>query len=272
LEHRFHHGVTADIQYTFSKSIDQLSAEGPGFTTNQTYAIDDRTERGPSDYDSTHNFRAFAVWDLPIFSGRKDLLGKIVGGWQLNGIYQFHSGFPWTPVANNVCPVLGATTLCPLRPIGYNGGAGTNLDTSAFLPPTSGDFPALAGVGANGANPYFTLQTAGTTPEFPGIGRNGFRGPRYQDIDLTIAKEFGLPAMKFFGEGAKIQLRMTAYNAINKLNLAPFTFGSTSTVVSYFNCGPPQCATVTPVANPLFGTAINGLQGRVLELQGRISF
>jgi hypothetical protein len=54
--------------------------------------------------------------------------------------------------------------------------------------------------------------------------------------------------------------------------LAPFTFGSTSTVVSYFNCGPPQCATVTPVANPLFGTAINGLQGRVLELQGRISF
>jgi len=272
LEHRFHHGVTADIQYTFSKSIDQLSAEGPGFTTNQTYPIDDRTERGPSDYDSTHNFRAFAVWDLPIFSGRKGVLGKIVGGWQLNGIYQFHSGFPWTPVANNVCPVLGATTLCPLRPIGYNGGAGTNLDTSAFLPPTSGDFPALAGVGANGANPYFTLQTAGTTPEFPGIGRNGFRGPRYQDIDLTIAKEFGLPTMRFFGEGAKIQLRMTAYNAINKLNLAPFTFGSTSTVVSYFNCGPPQCATVTPVANPLFGTAINGLQGRVLELQGRISF
>jgi len=65
---------------------------------------------------------------------------------------------------------------------------------------------------------------------------------------------------------------MTAYNVINKLNLAPFTFGSTSTVVSYFNCGPPDCATVTPVANPLFGTAINGLQGRVLELQGRISF
>jgi len=26
------------------------------------------------------------------------------------------------------------------------------------------------------------------------------------------------------------------------------------------------------VANPLFGTAINGLQGRVLELQARMSF
>ena len=31
-------------------------------------------------------------------------------------------------------------------------------------------------------------------------------------------------------------------------------------------------ATVTPVANPMFGTAINGLQRRVLELQARISF
>jgi hypothetical protein len=73
--------------------------------------------------------------------------------------------------------------------------------------------------------------------------------------------------MKFLGEAAKIQLRMTAYNAFNKLNLAPFTFGSNSTVVSFFNNG-----SGVPVANPLFGTAINGLSGRVLELQGRISF
>jgi hypothetical protein len=55
-------------------------------------------------------------------------------------------------------------------------------------------------------------------------------------------------------------------------NLAPFTFGSDSTVVSYSHCGPPICATVTPKANSLFGTAINGLQGRVLELQARMSF
>jgi hypothetical protein len=268
LEHRFRHGFTANVLYTWSKSIDQLSAEGPGFTTNQTYPIDDATERGPSDYDATHNFRAYAVWNLPIFSERRDLLGKLVGGWQLNGIYQFHSGFPWTPVADNVCPVLGASSLCPIRPIGYAGGAGDDHNTSAFLPPTAANFPLAAAAGAAGtANPYFTLQTSGSTPDFPGIGRNTFRGPRYQDIDLTVAKEFGLPAMKLLGEGAKLQLRMTAYNAFNKLNLAPFTFGSTSTVVSYFNNG-----SGVPVANPLFGTAINGLSGRVLELQARFSF
>jgi hypothetical protein len=51
-------------------------------------------------------------------------------------------------------------------------------------------------------------------------------------------------------------------------NLAPFTFGSTSTVVSYFN----NSTTGLPVANPLFGTAMAGLAGRVVELQGGFSF
>jgi hypothetical protein len=278
-EHRFHHGVLANVLYTWSKSIDQLSAEGPGFVTNQTYPVDDHTERGPSDYDATHNFRAYAVWDLPVFRARKDFLGTVLGGWELNGIYQFHSGFPWTPVASNICPVIGASGLCPLRPVGYNGGAGNNHETSAFLPPTDSNFPLVAAAAAaNAASPYFNLQTTGSTPDFPGVGRNSFRGPRYQDIDLTILKNFRLPAMKIIGESGNIQLRMTAYNAFNKLNLAPFSFGSTSTTVSYSQyCSvsfPQTCPPnpyITP-ANPQFGTATAGLAGRVLELQARISF
>jgi hypothetical protein len=272
LEHRFKHGVSFNTLYTYSKSIDQLSSEGPGFVTNQTYPIDDRTERGPSDYDATHNFRAFALWELPIFRGRNDVLGKIAGGWQLNGIFQFHSGFPWTPVAQNTCIVLGAASCFnPVRPLGYNGNAGSNYETSAFLPPTSSNFPALSGAGPTTSNPYFNLQTTGNAPVPPGIGRNSFRGPRYQDIDVSIAKQFGLSNTKLLGEGAKIELRMTAYNVFNKLNLAPFTFATSSTVVSYFNTTLPG-GTVIPVANPLFGTATNGLAGRVLELQARISF
>jgi hypothetical protein len=261
-EHRFNRGISANVQYTWSKSLDQISAEGPGFVTNQTYAIDDHTERGPSDYDATHNFRAYGVWDLPVFRTRKDLLGKVAGGWEVNGIYQFHSGYPWTPVADNVCPVFGAINNCPIRPIAYNGGAGSNYSTSAFLPPTSGNFP-------NGGPAYFTLQsTCGDpcTPEVPGVGRNSFRGPRYQDIDLTVMKQFGLPSMKFVGDASSIQLRMTAYNVFNKLNLAPFSFGSNSTTVSYGNNGS------TPVANPLFGTASAGLAGRVVELQAKFIF
>src|SRR5882757_11301718 len=50
------------------------------------------------------------------------------------------------------------------------------------------------------------------------------------------------------GEGAKIQLRINAYNLFNKLNLAPFTFGSGSTTISFFND-----ASGNPVSNPQFG-------------------
>lgn len=258
VQHQFSHGVMVSFAYTYSKSIDDVSAEGPGFTTNQTFPIDLATERGPSDFDATHNVSAYGLWNLPIFRDRHDFLGDVLGGWQINGVFEFHSGFPWTPVSDSLCPVLGASTLCPNRPTGFNGGAGDNHNTEAFLPPISGNFP-------NPSTSYFTLQETGTTPDFPGIGRNSFRGPRYSDIDFSFVKEFGLPNMAFIGEGAKIQLRANFFNAFNKLNLAPFTFGSASTVVSF---GPA----LNPSPNPQFGTATSGLAGRVVELEGRFVF
>jgi hypothetical protein len=60
-------------------------------------------------------------------------------------------------------------------------------------------------------------------------------------------------------------MRANFYNALNKLNLAPFTFGGTSRTVSYSNSN----GVLAP--NPLFGTASTGLAGRVVDLQARLS-
>jgi len=60
----------------------------------------------------------------------------------------------------------------------------------------------------------------------------------------------------FRSENAKLDFRVNVFNAFNKLNLAPFTFGSGSTDVN----------------NPQFATATSGLAGRVIELQGRFTF
>jgi Carboxypeptidase regulatory-like domain/TonB dependent receptor len=270
VQHRFTHGILANFSYTYSKCLDEMSSEGPGFVTNQTYPIDLATEYGPCDYDATHYANAYAVWDLPIFRERKDLLGKVAGGWQFSPIFTFHSGFPWTPVASNLCPVFGASSLCPVRPTAYLGGAHKEYDTDAFLPPTSAIFP-------NPSTDYFTLQTTGTTPDFPGIGRNSFRGPRFSQFDMSLAKSFGLPAMKFIGEAGNIELRINAFNIFNKLNLAPFTFGSPSTLISTGQTctGSGAAQVCTPMANPNFGLASftnGGLAGRTLELQGRFTF
>lgn len=262
LQHHFAHGLMADLTYVYSKSIDEVSAEGPGFVTNQTYPTDLSTERGPSDYDNTQNLRAFAVWDLPLFTNSSTWLGKALGGWQLSPVWQFHTGFPWTPVASNNCNlVLGSATICPLRPIGFRGGAGSAGGNAAFLPPASPT--AFAANFPNGAASYFDVTSSG----FPGIGRNSFRGPHYSSMELSLSKNFGLPAAGFWGENAKLGLRFNAFNLFNQLNLAPFTFGSPQTTVSFFNDSKKN-----PVSNPMFGIASSGLAGRVVELQAHLSF
>ena len=270
LQHRFVHGILGNVSYTYSKCLDEMSSEGPGFVTNQTYPIDLATEYGPCDYNATHYVNAYAVWELPVFRERKDLLGKVAGGWEFSPVFTYHSGFPWTPVASNLCPVFGSSTLCPVRPTAYLGGAHVKDDTDAFLPPTSAIF-------SNPSTDYFNLQTTGTTPDFPGIGRNSFTGPRFSQIDMSLAKSFGLPSGRFIGEGAAIELRMNVFNVFNKLNLSPFTFGSASTLISsQQNCtGSGSSQVCTPVANPNFGLASftnGGLAGRTLELQARFSF
>lgn len=263
LQHQLRHGLLLNILYTYSKSIDELSFEGPGFVTNQTFPTSLKEEHGPSDYDMKHNFRVVGLWDLPILRDRHDFLGNVLGGWQLNGDFQFHSGFPWTPVTSNTCPVIGTNFLCPIRPIGYNGQAGSSQSTDSFLTPATSNF-------ANGSTSYFTVATSLPNPDViptPGVGRNSFRGPRFSQFDFSLVKEFGFPRLRFVGEGSKIQLKINAYNAFNKLNLQPFVFGSSSTTVSYGNNAMGQA-----IPNPQFGVAAGGLAGRVVSLEGRFVF
>lgn len=255
IEHRFSHGFNFIFDYRFSKSMDELSNAGPGFTTNQTFPTDLHTEYGPSDFDATHLFRVFGLWDLPFYRANKDWKGRLIGGWQINGIFQFHSGFPWTPVSFSNCFPLGSNFLCPVRPDAYNGKAGHHYNTEAFLPagPAGGsvNFP---GGGVTGG--FFGVSNVMGQIPFPGVGRNSFRGPRFSEFDFSVGKTFGLPSAPILGENAKLEFRANFFNAFNKLNLAPFTFGSASTDVN----------------NPQFATATSGLAGRVIEFQGRFTF
>ncbi|MFL6229293.1 MAG: carboxypeptidase regulatory-like domain-containing protein [Pyrinomonadaceae bacterium] len=243
LTRHFSGGVMFDMNYRWAKSIDIVSYEGPTGATNPTYPLDVRQERGPSDYDVRHNFVASGVWELPFFRHEQDVLSKVLGGWQVSGILTAHTGFPWTPVVGQ-CTSTRGPSICPSRPVAYFGGAGTDTSDDAFI--TGSNFP--------GGGSRFFSTAAPTGFQLPGIGRNSFRGPRYFDIDLSVAKNFGLPS--FLGEGKFLELKANLFNAFNILNLQPFNFNSPSTQVN----------------NPLFGQAERGLAGRVVELQGRIRF
>ena len=242
LSRRFARGFQADANYRWSKSIDIVSSEEVGAPTNPTYPLDVRQERGPSDYDVRHSFVVSTLWDLPIFRNRKDAAGSLLGGWQLSGIGTFHTGFPWTPVVGG-CASTRGPSLCPGRPVAYFGGAGSDTSNSAFI--TGSNFTGGGAKFFSTADPGFRL---------PGVGRNSFRGPKYRDIDLSLAKRFGMRG--FLGEGTFFEVKANFFNVFNLLNLQPFQFNSIS----------------TQVQNPNFGRAEKGLSGRVIEIQGRFNF
>jgi hypothetical protein len=252
LQGRFLSQLQFDVNYRYSKSLDTTSFEAPTATTNQSYPVDQREEYGPSDFDVRHNITASALWDIPIFRNRSSWEGKLLGGWQINSIVTYHTGFPWTP---RIFGCLQGNTsqnrsFCDPRPTSYNGTQPDANTNDNFLRP-GGIFGAsgtsIFGTAFNSNNPF-------ANP--PAIGRNTFRGPKYFNVDMSFVKSFGLPEFGWLDENASLDLRFNFFNIFNTLNLAPFNALSDPTRV--------QLNT--------FGVATSALSGRVGEFQVRFSF
>jgi hypothetical protein len=252
-ERRLAQGLQVSMNYRYSKSLDQLSFEGPGFVTNQTYPLDQREEKGPSDFDVRHSFVLAGIYELPFFRDNKQgLLYKMLGGIELNGIITHHTGYPFTVFQGAGLRTPSGEFFGPIRPTGYNGNQPLANTNANFLSP-GGIFPG-------GGSQYFsgTIRTdPDGRPNFelnpPGVGRNAFRGPKYFNVDMSIAKRFGIPGL---GEATNIELRANAFNIFNTLNLTPFNFAEGNL---FFTSGN-------------FGQATSGLAGRVVEFQARLRF
>ncbi len=243
LNRNLSNGLQLGVNYRFAKSIDNLSYGGPGGVTNQTYPQDNRSERGLSDFDVRHNFIASALYELPFFRNSHGITGFALGGFEINGIVQYHTGFPWTPKSGQSVSTPGGPSLAPTRPIAYLGGATGDVSNDAFLT-SNGQFPG-------GGLKYFVITPAGP----PGIGRNTFRGPNYFATDLSLIKRFRFSFLKS-DRPTGLEIRANGYNVFNRLNLAPFNFFDSSTFVD----------------NGTFGRATTGLAGRTIEFQARFSF
>ena len=249
LKHQFAQHFSADAQFTWSKCMDVSSAP----FSEQPYPFDPALNYGRCDYNVGKAFKVFGVWQPVFFHGSNAWMEKIAGGWTLSGIFNIHSGFPWSPMVS----VNGGNTYCTqcgygsLFPATYLGGAGQNTSNSAFETVANSNFP-------NGGAAYFAPTSyaafLGTAlPPSPGVHRNSLNLPGYKGVDMTLAKAFGLPKARVLGESARIELRVDAYNLFNNLNL-----------------NPNQISNNTGSSN--FGTITGGLAGRVITLGARFSF
>lgn len=259
LEKRLQHGVDFSAVYTWSKSLDNASEEGPGYQSNQTDPADPQAEYGPSDFDLRQRFTFLGTWSLPNPKGNA-WMRNALGNWQANGIYSWHTGFPWTPVIGvpSVALVNGASQIAPTRPTGYGPSSGAPVTSPALSNCSDSSFEHGSNFPQGGAN-YFVYGTPGP----PGVQRNSFNGPCYRDVDMSFAKQ-----VTFSPHDHPVLLRFQAnlYNIFNLTNLSPLEFGSSETTISNVP------AAGTHVINPLFGLAPAADNGRVVEFFGRVEF
>ncbi len=217
--------------YTWSKTIDNVSTDGSGFAA----PIDSYNfllNRGRSDSDRPHTLNWMASYILPIGRGRliagglPDWADRLLGGWEIGSLGLWTSG-----------PVMTLSSGVATGPTGnatwgnYNGdrrfgeirrtGGGVYYSSDAIIAQLR-DPASIPGPG-----------------EFGTAGRNTFRGPRFFGTDLSLLKRF-----RVHGDRTFVTFRFEAYNLLNQTN-----FGTPG-----FNLQTPQALgqITNTVGNPRF--------------------
>jgi len=211
LDKRYGNGLTGRLAYTWSKNM--TNTVGPNavqFPPMNSNCI--ACDWGPANEDRRHMLVISHVYELPLGPGRpflnQGILSKIIGGWDVSGIWTMYSGMHNNPVN------------------GTSDRSGTQYPGSAnFERPN-----VVAGCNPNEVpggrdrlrwfNPAcFTVPALGT---FGNSGAFVIEGPRLFTLDMGIFKRIVI------SERTTAQIRWEIFNATNHTN---FTLG-TGTVVA----------------------------------------
>jgi hypothetical protein len=113
LTRRTREGLTFQVSYTWSKSIDFYSRPDRDFNiagqADEQNNFDLKAERGLSAFDARHRLVANFVYGLPFGEHSNGAVKLLVGGWQLMGIATVQSGQPFTVVDSSDPSVTGST-------------------------------------------------------------------------------------------------------------------------------------------------------------------
>jgi outer membrane receptor protein involved in Fe transport len=219
------HGFTAALSYTFSKTIDNTSEAfstggGTVFSLAQSPFDISKAERGLSNYDFPQVIGLLWVYDLPFKKSQQGLLGRTLGGWQINGTYRYNSGQPWTVEQNagqGLCDAANFTggTLDTCRPFPGNPGAPFNSVGQCTNPSASdcGLMSVNSGSAIAMNQAHFIVNDINAeqffgTPFSP-LGRNTERGQAISTINLAVFKNVKI------SEHLTFQFQAEAFNAFN---------------------------------------------------------
>ncbi len=191
--------------YTWSKSIDNISAEGNGFTT----PIDNfnlSLNKARSDFDRPHSFNATAIYAIPFGHGKRfgpdipRILDTAIGGWSIGLLQIAQSGQPFSVFSQR-------------------------LTTAVSGVPAAGTYAVFGGTDRNigsvdrrGNGVFFFTPDQVAQFTYPGAGelgnsgRNVFRNTGFYETDMSLVKKFSIT------ERQSVSFRAEAYNLFNHPN------------------------------------------------------
>jgi outer membrane receptor protein involved in Fe transport len=213
LRKRFSHGLSFLGSYTFSKSIDDVSSFNiTGSAASPVAGENDlaqnpfnlAAERGRSLFDARHRFVMSYQWALPWLRTSQQWYGKVLGGWQLNGIGTLMSGSPFTVFDSRDVSLQGSAPE-------ITGFSANRPNLVAGQDPNSGPHSVNAWLNANAfqrliPDPNSPVQQFGTA------GRNIAQGPGYANWDFSMLKNVSLT------ESKQLQFRAEFFNILNHTN------------------------------------------------------
>jgi hypothetical protein len=203
------HGITSNVNYVWSKSLDNAS-DGDDFVPNAAQPNDStrpQLEYGPSNFHVPHRFTWIFAYDVPNTSGSWKHLKN---GWGVDSTVTLQSGQPFnlnftaddfsgSATGDDRPDVVGPIVYHPNNPSSF-------VDLSAFAIPCTVNPATATGGSASDCIPG--------TRHFGNMGRNSLRGPAYKQWDLAIHKNTAI------GERVNLQIRAEFFNVLNHPNFA----------------------------------------------------
>jgi hypothetical protein len=188
---RFAQGFQLAMGYTWSKAIGTKTAVESSPTV-QALAYFDRNH-AVLDYDRTQVLNVSGIWELPFGKGKRwsnhGVTAKLLGGWQINGIFSAMTGLPFSVTAS-----------------------GTSLNmpgSTQFADQISAQVQTIGGTGPNSLWFDPTAFAPVTQARLGSASKNSLRGPRLLNLDFGLFRDFRI------GERIQLQFRGEAFNFTN---------------------------------------------------------
>jgi hypothetical protein len=198
---RLSHGLSFQAAYTYSHTIDEGSqsfSESQGNASPSPYTLLAALNKGPADFDITHNFVFNFNYAIPSPHSSNTVVKGVFAGWELGGIFTAQTGPPFSVLIHPDQANTGTVQQDLQRP---DFAPGPGCSTNAINPGNPSNYINLQ---------CFSFPNPG---ELGNLGRGTLRGPGLLDFDPSLSKSWS-----FAQERMKLQFRAEFFNVLNHTN------------------------------------------------------